>query len=270
MEAVSYLNPLGAPLDTTEIQNVIGSIMAGEHQQQSSTYFSTVMLASALTGAGPYTYTIAAGTALRAFSYGLGQDLSVVGYPAGSPASFADTNLATANVSNNGDWVIIFGIGIQPTPTSEPLLVKALDEVTSVIPFIGGDKLFPLGNPSMVPGGGGLYGMGDSAIGVPDQTSYVYKTGNLTNGDPLLFNLRILPTLIVWAPAGRVDSTFAVQIRTERAAAYTNLSADRVAVGGGASTPGTAAFTHPAATAVFVRYKVFLATQQVNQRSANQ
>lgn len=264
-------------MDDTALMERIAGITQGQHQQQWSTYYAPCNFPTTRAGAGPFTYTIAQGIINRVFTTHVGGPLTGVGFPAGTLATLADTNLTTDSQTNNGEFVVIYGIAIQPYPDTngagaigaDPALVKAADQQISVTMTLGAGTLWTLGNPSMCPGGGGLFGLGDSYILNPDANSYVYKTGVLTHGMPLWDNFRFFTDPLIWAPSGKVDSVLNVTMTCERAVNVVNLDANRAGTASGATTQQTPLFAAPAATAVNLPYKVTLYSKQVNARSSN-
>jgi hypothetical protein len=236
-------------------------------------YYSRVRFQFVRTGAGPYTFTMAAGTELRAFGYGIGQDISsaAFGFASGTTATPAETNLQQASTTLAGEQVRIFGLSLLPTSDSDSYLAKILWPNVSVQLALNGDQQgFKLGTPETIPGGGGLSGAGDSYIqSPPQQESYVSRSGALTNGVPHAGNFYPIPDPIVWNPAGANDGMLVIKLRVERA--VTATLTERAAVAGGANTSGTAAFLTPAANAIgtYVTVLVHLWCKQLSARSVN-
>lgn len=231
-------------------------------------YYSKVRFQFALTGAGPFVYTCPAGTEQRAFGYSFGQDMSAVGFPAGTNATLADTNLQQAGVTNAGETVLVYGISLQLCETSDPTLAALLWPNLSVALSLNGDQTsFKLGTAAMVPGSGGLHGQGLSLVAAPAIAEPIAsRVGSVSNGVPSVSNFYPIPEPVVWAASGSPDSNLIIKLRCERAAAYTTqLAADR------AAAAGIMAWTHPAANGpgTFVDCLVSLWSRQVSGRSQN-
>lgn len=240
-----------------------------------SKYYSTVLFQSAVTGT--FTYTIASGTELRAFSYATGQTMNGVGFASTDIATFADTNLTVPFSTISGETVEIFGMSCLVTADSEPAILKQLAPQLSVAIGLNGDNhLFRMGTLEMVPGGGGIFGAGDSLVVAPPQEASFWTSGTATNGWPSVNNYLPFPDSLYWKPQGQTDGTLNVKLKAERVVTYvTLLTADRAAQAGGPNTPGTAAWTHPATgtnrtPGTFVGIKVHLQSRQSGDRSVNQ
>lgn len=231
-------------------------------------YYSTVRFAFTVTGT--FVYTVPAGTQARAFGYAIGQDLSAAGFPAGTPATAAETNLIKPSETIAGEKVLIFGASLMLDEDSDAELAKILWPKLSVILAMNGDQQqYKLGTAAMVPCSGGLTGMGDSYVAVPPLSdTYQSRVGNLTNGAPFVANFYPFPEPIVWSPSGAGDSSLVMKLTAERAAVYTTLAAaDR------AGAAGVAAWTHPSvagALGTFVDIRVAFWSRQVSPRSENQ
>ncbi|MFI5243727.1 MAG: hypothetical protein ACHQQR_00760 [Gemmatimonadales bacterium] len=259
-----------AQLSPEEQKTLKKSLRMQEKSSLWNKYYSTVWFTPTL--AGTFIYTIAAAER-RAFGYRIGDDLNVVGFPtgAGTNATRADTNLNKAAETTAGECLKIYGISLQLTEDSDALLASLLWPVLSVqIQMNGDNNNYKLGTGAMVPGGGGLKGMGLSTIVVPNTNDMVNPfIGSRSNGDPNVANFYPFPEPMYWNPSGANDSTFIVTLKAERpVVATTLLAADRVLAPGGAAGPVTA-WVHPAANTVFVGIKVHLHSKQVSPRSDN-
>ena len=235
-------------------------------------YYSRVRVAASSGGGGGGTpYTVNAGTELLGFGYSRGADMAPGGN-AGHLATYADTNIQTPSQTIAGESIQIDGIGLIILGSSDANLAKSIDSILSVKIRMNGATDFPMGIPSMLPGPGGLFGASESQSVLPDQLSQAgLVIGALGNGLPFGGNCFALPEPMVWACAGRPDSTLNVVLKTESAvttpAQYS--AATRTAVAGGSTTSGTAAYTQPAASLIFVDYMIVLVGRTINQLSVN-
>lgn len=236
-----------------------------------NTYFSTINFPFAV--AGTFTYTVSAGTSYKAFSYGIGQDMAIVGFPTSTPATNADTNLQKANETQSGEMVRIYGISLLPTSDSDAFLTKIIWPNLSVSLVMNGSQIQRLGTPEFIPGAGGLTGFGDSYVQAPSQLeSFSRSSGALTNGLAQVSNFKPFPEPIVWNPSGQMDSTLNIAVTCERnTIATTLLAADRAAQAAGANTSGAAPWVHPTGTAIgtYVKIKVLIHSRQDGARSQN-
>lgn len=148
-------------------------------------YYSAVKFFAPRVGTppGPYTYALAQGTQVRAFSYAVQQLMTSAGFTAADGnASIADTNLTQANQTTGGQNFLIHGLAIQLQGASLHLndgqsgnrrvrlpdarFTGALFECVSVELSLNGDEnRFRLGRIGMVPGAGGLTGDAYDAVG---------------------------------------------------------------------------------------------------------
>jgi hypothetical protein len=241
-------------------------------QSKWNSYYSRLHIPAASGGGGGGTpYTVAAGIEYFGFGYSRGQDMAAGG-AAGTVATYCDTNIQTASQTISGESIEIDGVGLILLTSSDANLAKALDPVVSVKIRMNGATDFPMGIPSMLPGPGGLFGASEAQSVLPDQLSQAgIVVGALSNGIPFAGNYFSLPEPMVWACAGHPDSTLNVILKTERAvttiAQYSG--ATRAAVAGGATTSGTAAYTQPAASAIYVDYMVVVVGRTVTGISDN-
>ena len=231
-------------------------------------YYSTIRFAFNV--AAGFTYTVPAGTQFRAFGYAIGQDLSAAGFPAGTPATSAETNLIKPSETIAGEKVVIFGASLMLDEDSDAELAKILWPKLSVIVALNGDQQqYKLGTAGMIPCSGGLTGMGDSYVQVPPLSdTYQSRCGNITNGAPFVANFYPFPEALIWSPSGAGDSSLVVKLTAERQAQFTTqLAADR------AGAAGVAAWTHPSAAGAlgtFVDVRVTFWSRQLSPRSENQ
>lgn len=232
-------------------------------------YYSRVRCqASVSTGATGYTYTFQGGTELRAFSYAIGQAMDGVGFPSATIATAADTNLIKASETISGENVSMYGLSVLLDSDSDAGLAQVLAPNVSVTVSMNGDQnAYRLGNVQTIPGGGGLYGFGESRVEVPALNASVQQiSGALANGLPHSDDFYPFPQPVLWSSAGRADSTFIVKLRVERTVSFSTTELDR------AAAAGVAAWTHPTPPerGTYVGFTVHLFSRQISPRSQNQ
>ena len=211
----------------------------------SAPYFSRCFFDAARVGAGPFTYTIPAGTERRVFGYAKGGVVQGTRNGVALEATSADTNLVQPGQTLAGQIVLIQGVSCLVQPGSDFELARLLLAEMSVNISTNGDtqSLF-MGTPLNLPGIGGLFGLGNTAllepplnVGAPGQWA---KLG--ANGEPLSDNFRRVPEGLIWRPAGNSDSNLVIKLRTERAV-VANAVATRAA-GAGIIAYDPPAFAH--------------------------
>ena len=226
-------------------------------------YFSRVTFQTVRTGSSGagYTYTIPAGTVVRAFGYGLGGDMSAGGNT-GVIATNCDTNITNPQRTIGGVAVAVSGISLQVLPdTIDYGLVGQLWPRCSVrLSLNGGEQSLVLGTPTMLPGASGLYGSGSFATGVQALPGGRPLFGFVSNGLPGMDNQTAIPEGFIWMPEGEADSNLTINIVCERDAAIT--SGPDVA-----ATSGVAAYTNPTAAQMFVNIQVRLHGAVIGPRS---
>lgn len=220
-----------------------------QHTEQSFPYYSRVRFQfTAVAAGGPpatNTYTYPQGTEVKAFNYAQGQSLVGAGFLAGS-ASTVDTNLIKASETVGGESVKIYGLSFLLDSDADAELTRQIFSACSVRMGLNGDSLtYNFGPLSMLPGGGGLHGVGRSDVLEPPLGERFALVGCLQNGLPGRSNFYALPTPIVWQPPGGADSSLVMTVRCERAISITSLN--RVVQLAGANTSGAQAFTGPVA-----------------------
>jgi hypothetical protein len=235
-------------------------------------YYSRVVFQTQSGVAGTSAFTVLAGTELLGFGYSRGTDMGPAGL-AGTIATYADTNIQTPSQTVAGEALEITGVGLIVLGATDAQLLKALDQNTSVKIRMNGATDFPMGIPSMLPGPGGLFGTSEAAsVAPPQQAPVAIQIGMMTNGLPHIGNFYPIPEPLVWASAGKADSTLNVILKSERQT-ITNVnyqSAARAAVAGGADTPGTAAYTPPVfGVGVSVQYMIVMVGRTINPESDN-
>lgn len=236
---------------------------------QNFPYYSRVRFNAARTGEapGPYTYTIASGSEAVAFGYGIGGDMSIAGFPAGTLATYADTNIQERGKTIEAQDVLIKGLAIMLGQRSDARLAAALANSVSVkTSLAGGQTNAFMGIIEFWPGSGGFYGAGnDLTVGEGLNGERRYKPF-VSNGFPGVDNYGPFPPQFVWQHSGQVDSQLNVVFRAERdivlsASDVTGDNAfDSVAT-------GTADFTAPSDGALFVDLMVRLHNEILSPRS---
>jgi hypothetical protein len=223
----------------------------GQHNQQSYPYFSRVRFQFTVTAAGgpPATTTVAmaAGTEVKAFNYAQGQSLAGAGFGGGLNATSLETNLIKQSETVAGENVKVYGISFLLDTDGDAELFRLIFANTSVRLGLNGDQqVYQLGPLHMLPGGGGLHGIGRSDQVEPNLLERFAMVGAMQNGLPGAANFFRLPTPIFWRPPGGADATLVITARVERAISFTSLN--RVVQAAGANTSGAQAFTAPTGT----------------------
>jgi len=230
---------------------------AGVPQQQYklwNAYYSVIRFSAAVTIAGGNT-TVAwnGGTELRPFSYRIGDPLVTAGFPAAfGQATQADTNLVKASETIAGEQLMVHGISLMPTLTTDTGAWSYLnDSMSTVISMDGDQRRYRLGRPFMIPASGGSYGFPSSVV-TP------FQIGAWSNGVPDIANYYPFPEPMVWTSSGETDSNFNVILRLERNVAIQAPTAS--------TSPVTAGIDFGAYVDIMVR----LHTSQTASRSLNQ
>jgi len=221
------------------------SANADSHNEQSYPYYSRVRFQFANSVSGSTnTITLAAGTELKAFNYAQGQSLAGAGFGGSLVATALETNLIKQSETVAGEAVKIFGISFMLDADADAELTRLVFANTSVRLGLNGDQqLYQLGPLSMLPGGGGLNGIGRSEVVEPELLARFAMVGSLTNGLPGRSNFYVLPTPVLWLPPGGSDATLVITARVERAISMT--STNRSASSPASGSTGTTAFTAP-------------------------
>lgn len=210
----------------------------------------------------------------KAFSYGIGQSPTGAGFAAAyGNATQAETNQTVGNQTLNGADFLIYGIAAAPTPESEPAYARRVWRETALAISLGANNQLPLGTLEMLPGAGGLRGIGQSAIKLPALAQPGMVDGGagtqfsfIENGQSAAGNFFRLPQPLLWSGvANGVDSTFNILCTPQRQITET-VAAARVAAA------GVAAFTPPAAVGdigTYVDVRFHLIGVSINVRSGN-
>jgi hypothetical protein len=224
---------------------------AGKHNEQSYPYFSRVRFQWSVTAAGgppaTTTCTITAGTEVKAFNYAQGQSLAGAGFGGSLNATPLETNLIKQSETVAGENVKIYGISFLLDTDADAELMRLTMANTSVRLGLNGDQqVYQLGPLHMLPGGGGLHGVGRTDQVEPNLLERFSLVGAMQNGLPGAANFFRLPTPIFWRPPGGADATLVITARVERTITFTSLN--RVVQAAGANTSGAQAYTAPVGT----------------------
>lgn len=194
-------------------------------------YFSRVRFRVARAGAGPFTYSLAQGTNVRAFNYAVNQDMGSAGI-AGLNATPADTNLTTAGKTLAGQAVWVFGLAVLVNPVTDFEFLRLCAHRISVqFGLNGDDATLKLGTLLNLPSIGGLQGWGNTAIKPPPLASASDFAFLGTNGVPVAQNFRQIPEGIWWMPEGATDSQLNIKFNVEETVTTGSIAA-RVAAAG--------------------------------------
>ncbi len=224
-------------------------LSGGTHNEQSYPYYSRVRFQFVNTVSSTYTNTVtlAAGTELKAFNYAQGQSLTGAGFGGSLVATALETNLIKQSETVAGEAVKIYGISFMLDSDADAELTRQVFANTSVRVGLNGDQqLYQLGPLSMLPGGGGLHGVGRTDMLTPDSISAYAMVGSLTNGLPGRSNFYVLPTPILWLPPGGSDATLVITCRVERAISFVTTGRAVSAAASGGS--GQTAYNAPTST----------------------
>ena len=248
---------------------IAGAALSSQIVNKQKSYYSTVRFQFAVAGAGPYTYTLAKGTRVIAFSYGINDAPATAGFDASfGNATEADTNLLTKG-DTGGATVKIYGLALYLGELSDAHLAKQVWANTFVdVTLNGSDRYALLGRMGRIPGAGGLVGLGESRISTPDvRNTWSRAHSMMTNGNPDAANYLRLAEPLNWLPVGGADSRF--QIRFETARAITETVAARAAI----DADGIAAFAPPTvlgAIGTYVDVVTYLHAMEFMPRSKQQ
>lgn len=228
-------------------------LSGGTHNEQSYPYYSRVRFQFVNTVSATYTNTVtlAQGTELKAFNYAQGQSLAGAGFGGSLIATALETNLIKQSETVAGEAVKIYGVSFMLDSDADGELTRQVFANTSVRVGLNGDQqLYQLGPLSMLPGGGGLHGIGRTDMLTPDSGAAFAMVGALTNGLPGRSNFYVLPTPILWLPPGGSDATLVITCRVERAISFvtTGRAVSAAASGGSGQTAYNAPTTTTANT----------------------
>lgn len=229
------------------------------HQQykQWQAYYSVIRFAGAVTtGGGNTTVTWTGGTELKPFSYKIGDPLVSAGFPTtfgpNALATPADTNLVKASETLGGEQLLVHGVSLMPSLTTDTGAWSFLNDSMSVsLTWDGDQRKQRLGRPFMIPASGGNYGFPTSVI-TP------FAMGAWSNGVPDIGNFYPFPEPVVWTSSGQTDSNFNLLLRLERTVAVA------------APTASTSPATSGIDVGAYVDIMARLHTSQTADRSLNQ
>jgi hypothetical protein len=228
-----YITPSKqAQLSQREVNEIV--TLQSQKRLTSYPYYSRVRFRAAQAGEGPFTYTVAQGAQVRAFSYAVGEQKTSAGFVAAEgDATIADTNLTNRSQTTSGQAVLIRGIAIQAEPAaltrddpSNPFDVRkqsaqflaALWESVSVEMSLNGDEnRFRLGALGNIPGGSGLQGGAADPTGLFGGTTAPQPRQFATNGWPTRANYFQLPEGLLWKPQGNPDANLNIIFQVSRA-----------------------------------------------------
>jgi hypothetical protein len=232
-------------------------------------YFSKVRFHADQSGAGPFTYVIAQGTEVRAFSYAFDTGNAVTaGFPAAMVATQAETNLTQAGETISGENVQIKGIACQLVHGlidddvdnqlfTDSRLVAQLNEcVSAELSLNGGQNAFQLGILPMIPGAGGMIGAGIDTLGQQpiDGGRPIFHFAQ--NGWPVASNAAWLPEGLVWRASGRQDGLLNIRLTVRREITLFSGGLIDITVDDEAAAAGIRGYTYPAE--VGAEYMFFL------------
>ena len=217
----------------------------GSHNEQSYPYYSRVRFQFTNTVVSTTnTFALAAGLEVKAFNYCQGQGLSGAGFGGSLNATALETNLIKPSETVAGEAVEIYGISFMLDSDADAELTRQVFANCSVRLGLNGDQqLYQLGPLSMLPGAGGLNGIGHTKAIQPSEIETFAMVGSLSNGIPGRQNFYKLPTNILWLPPGGSDATLVITARIERAISFT--AENRSAVASSSSVLGTTVYTAP-------------------------
>jgi len=232
-------------------------------------YHSSVRFNAARTGAGPFTFTLAAGD-IEAFSYGVGKDASRAGFPVVGTftPTDAETNLQEAYQTVGGQNVLVRGFRLIIEPDSDAKLASLMWSQTSCgMRFNNGELVtVPFGNLSMIPGGGSLFGTGQDQTGIQSMLGIRPKFDFFGNGMPLQGNYFKLSNPFTWKQGSSTDGQFSIIFKVQRAVVLTATDVAGV-IDPATNATSVQAFTSPADGAVYVKLKVVLVGETISKRT---
>jgi hypothetical protein len=225
-------------------------------------YYSTVRFDAVLSGGGPFTYTIAAGTR-KAFGYKIGDQPTQAGFRAGVTVGQAETSLLKPSETRDNADVYVWGLAAEVCQNSDAFFVKQLWRNAYVQLALSGTDQHLLGPLAFFPAAGGLYGASPSTVTTPPLPNVLDNPlPAMDSGYPSAGNYYRLPQPVIWQAngSGRKDCSLSIAVTIDNAIALSGV-ADR------ASASGVAPFTHPADGTVFVDIRWRLISISVAGRS---
>lgn len=243
------------------------AMLCQQESLQNFPYYSAVRFNAARTGDDPYTYTIAAGTKVRAFGYGKGTAMDAAGR-AGVIATLADTNITNPTETIGEQDVLIRGLSLMLMQNSDARLARAISRDVSVtLELNAGEIQAFMGVPEMWPGGGGFHGAGVDGTAGQGLNGLKNYFPFMSNGLPGADNYGPFPPYFVWHhKGGGPDSQLAISLVAERAITLTSADVTGDNAVANVAT-GTADFTAPADGELFVDIMVRLHNDVMSPRS---
>jgi len=224
-------------------------------------YYTTIWVAPAITGSGPYTYTLTAGGLWRGLSYGIGDPMTAGGFPSTyRTATNLETNLVMRGQTNGEDFEV-YGLSLCPSPDSDQYIVEQfLANAAVELGREADTKRQNLGPAYPIPGAGGLYGAGHTDHVEPPQNAAFTLRSSVTSGLPGSQNFLPIPQKINWVRGTGPDSTLGIVFTMQNTVTWTRA----VRAAGTAIT----AWTPPTVAGSYGSYAKFLLRLHGTSRSA--
>src|SRR6266852_4484855 len=253
-----------------DVRALIGRMaLSSQRVQEHWPYYSRIRFQAAIAAGPPVVYTFTLKQQVLGFSYSIGQDMGPAGFPTGTIATIADTNLSEGAKTKDGQSLEIFGSSCFIVPTSDPTMLAFVYQNASLaFSQSGGDSQKKVGPLLFVPSPGGLSGYAVSYGTQPNKSANHTDYGFITNGLPVQGNHWKLPNPVIWQPSGKTDSTLNLVCTIERAITLPSLT-PRVL---GAATDFQDLFAPPTATGAaytYVELMFLLLSRQRAHRSKN-
>lgn len=215
---------------------IVGAGLADARSVLPTPYWSTARIAGTVAA---NTLTVDT-TSRKAFQYAAGGDMTVAGFTS-TTATFAETNLLRAGETLDNSDVWIYGLAAELCPNSEPALAARVWRDAAVELSLNGTQSIKIGTLSMFPGAGGLYGVGQSALLLPNFETAGPNAdggpgapfGSMSNGNPMAGNFLKFPQPFKWCAVGSggKDASLSVIVTPQRSITI-SLAASRVAAAG--------------------------------------
>lgn len=239
--------------------------LASQRTVTSLPYWSTVRFQATRAGAGPaYTYTIAQGTSLKAFGYGIGGNAVGAGFAAAVSPTLAETNLTKASETLDNADVFIWGLAFEVCPVGMPDLAGPLWRNCSVQLSLSGTDTLRVGTLHKYPSAGGLFGAGVSGAEASDVTTEQGAALTyLQNGNPMGGNFGRFSQAFRWNAAGSAakDTSLVITLTVENA--ITIAGSDR------AAAAGIQPFVADTQAEAFLDVRCYLISESLSHRSQN-
>lgn len=246
--------------------------LASQRTVTSLPYWSTVRFQAVRAGASPYTYTITAGTSLKAFGYGIGGNAVGAGFASSVSPTLAETNLTKASETLDNADVFIWGLAFEICPGGMADLAAPIWRNTSVQLSLSGTDTLRVGTLHKYPSAGGLFGTAPSAaVAGFLSTSQGSDLSYLQNGNPMGGNFGRFSQAFRWNAAGSAakDTSLVITLQVENQIVVDG--ANRAPVAGAA--PGASgqveAFTASTQANAYLDVRVYLISESLSHRSQN-